>query len=135
MPKSWSEKLHSKSLAKVETLDKPMMGLPTGTRLYIATPLIVQQLIADIPKGQTRTIAQIRESLAQENGADATCPLTTGIFVRIVAEESYERMQEGAPDSEVAPFWRVIEPKSPLAKKFSGGPDVIKALRAKEGIA
>lgn len=134
MAKSWTEKLHSKRPPSVETLERPMMGMPAGTRLYIATPMIIKTHVDAIPKGSTTTIAEIRESLAKENGADATCPLTTGIFLRIVAEHSFEEMNAGKTADDVTPFWRAIDPKSPLAKKFSGGPELLRSLREREGI-
>jgi hypothetical protein len=133
MAKSWTEKLHTKNPPQVVKLDRPMMGLPVGTRLYIATPLIVREFISKIPEGQTMSVPEIRDELAKANGADVACPLTTGIFLRIVAEHALEEMNAGKPASEVAPFWRAIDPKSSLAKKLSGGPDLIQRLRKTEG--
>ncbi len=41
------------------------------------------------------TIDQLRDRLAVEHGADLTCPLVTGIMIRIVAEASEEDLAEG----------------------------------------
>ena len=77
---------------------------------------------------------KIRGDLAVRNQADYTCPVSTGIFLRIVAESAYEELMEGAPTEAVAPFWRAIDPKSPLAAKLTCGPEFIREKRAAEGI-
>jgi len=134
MGKTWTEKLYSNNPPQVVKLDRPMMGMPAGTKLFIATPLIVRESVAKIPQGRSLSVVELRGELAKANDADATCPLTTGIFLRIVAEQAYEELNSGKSPSDVAPFWRAIDPKSPLAKKFSGGADFIRRLRDSEGI-
>ncbi|MCC5928875.1 MAG: hypothetical protein JJU28_06490 [Cyclobacteriaceae bacterium] len=69
-----------------------------------------------------------------EHGADYTCPVTTGIFLRIVAEAAYEELQNGKNQEEIIPFWRVIDPKSALAKKLSFGQELLLEMREKEGL-
>ena len=70
--------------------------------------------------------------LAKLHGADATCPVSTAIFLRIVAEAAWDEIESGVPVSEVAPFWRVVDPKSPLAKKLRSGGAWIEQQRAAE---
>ena len=132
MAKTWRQKLAGAGPAHVEVLDKACWGLPIGARLFIATPVMIQERLEAIPCGQTQAVEALRAELATTHGADGTCPLTTGIFLRIVAEVALEELAEGADIAEVAPFWRVIDPKSPLAKKLSCGPDWIRAQRAAE---
>lgn len=134
MPKTWQEKLHNGRQPQIEVLEKPMMGLPAGAKLYISTPLVVQDTLKSIPIGKCLTIPQLRERLAKDNRADATCPLTTSIFVRIIAEAAHEEMLAGKKPNQVAPFWRVIDPKSPLAKKLTFGAEEVERLRKSEGI-
>lgn len=123
MPKSWKEKLEApKQQPKVEILDKPFGGLPTGGKLFIAHPLQVKAYIDTIPMGQARSMTDLREALAKQARADGTCPLTSGIFVRIVAEAAWEELQSGKPISEITPFWRIIDRKSPAIKKLACGP-------------
>jgi hypothetical protein len=78
--------------------------------------------------------AKMRDDLAKEYGTQMTCALTAGIFLRIASEAALEAMAAGAVVTSVAPFWRVVERKSPLAKKLSCGPEEIARLRAAEGI-
>jgi hypothetical protein len=95
--------------------------------MLIATPLIVKSYVEEIPSGTYRTIPQMRQELAERHGADMTCPLTAGIFTRIVSEAALDELHSGASD--ITPFWRVVDPKSPLAKKISCGPQYISERR------
>lgn len=132
--KSWSEKLRGAGPAHVETLTKAAMGMPIGTRLFIGTPSMVRDYVLAIPLGETRTLADMRAALARQNDADASCPLTSGIFARIVAEAALDEHRAGAPLSSVAPFWRLVDPNSPLARKLSCGPELVVQMRAAESV-
>ena len=46
-----------------------------------------------------------------------TCPLTTGIFLRIAIEASLEQWKG---EKSKLPFWRIINEKNPLLKALSG---------------
>lgn len=133
MPKSWSEKLRSAKPAHTVVLEKPYAGLPPGAILFIASPLLLQERVAAILEGRTLGLKELREALARENGAHATCPTSTSIFLRIVAEAALEQAAAGTPLHAVTPFWRVVEPESPLARKLSCGPDLVREMRAREG--
>lgn len=130
--KSWREKMKAHPEPEVCPLDKPFAGHPVGARLLVATPGMVKEWIDAIPLGRLRTVAELRDELAARAGADATCPLSTGIYLRIIGEVALEDLAEGLPVEEVTPFWRVVDPKSPLAKKLSCGPEFIEHRRAAE---
>lgn len=66
-----------------------------------------------------------REKLAQVFKVDVTCPITTGIFVRIAAEAAEEDLRKGK--RRVTPYWRVVRDDGSLIDKFPGG---VKAQRA-----
>ena len=87
--------------------------------MLIATPALVDALMKKAPPGRLITINQIRERLAQDFGVDSTCPLTTGIFVRIAAEAAAEYQQVG--EREITPYWRVVKQDGSLNEKFPGG--------------
>ncbi len=74
----------------------------------------------------------MRRELAKAYGADAACPVSTALFLRTVAEAAWDQIETGVPVNEVAPFWRVVDPKSPLAKKLRAGSDWIAVQRASE---
>jgi hypothetical protein len=90
----------------------------TGT-MVIAHPLDVDALIRKVPRGKLVTQTQLRERLARKYGADHTCPLTTGIFVRIVSEVAEEDRRAGKKS--IAPYWRVLRDNGGLNEKLPGG--------------
>ena len=65
------------------------------------------------------TIQAFRRRLAEKNKCDATCPVTTSLFLKIVAEYSWEDYSRSGSTRDLAPFWRVIDSHSPIAKKLS----------------
>ncbi len=131
-PKSWKQKMAAKPPHAV-TLDKEFAGVPAGAKLLISCPVEVElYLRQQIPTGETREVQQMRRELAKLHGADATCPVSTAIFLRIVAEAAWDEIESGVPASQVAPFWRVVDPKSPLAKKLRSGGAWIEQQRAAE---
>lgn len=131
---TWTQKLNSPRPHEVTTIDKPMPGWPAGTTMLIATPRIIDGYLRSIPEGHAVTTTRMREDLAKEYGAETTCALTAGIFLRIASEAALEAMAAGAPKASVAPFWRMVERKAPLAKKLSCGPDEVARLRVAEGL-
>lgn len=132
--KSWKEKLDSKTILEVKQTDKKFADIPANSKMLIATPKIVDDYVRNIPAGSQSSIQTMRNDLAIEYGAEYTCPVTSGIFLRIVAEAAFEEYQSGKPLKSLAPFWRMADEKSPLAKKVSFGPEFIKEMRKKEGL-
>ena len=128
MRKSWAQKYQTAKNPHISVLDKPYSGYPVGSRILISTPEEIQSIVASIPVGETVEIHDLRERLANAHGADFTCPLTTGIFLRIVAEAALE-------NGDSLPFWRVIRPDSALARKISCGPEFIVERRNEEARA
>lgn len=132
--KSWKEKMNPKAEWKVEVSDKKFADVPEGAKLLIATPMIVEDYVKNIPEGVSSSIQQMRKDLASEYNAEYTCPITSGIFLRIVAEKAFEEYQEGKTVDEIAPFWRMIDKKSTTAKKLTFGMDFINDQRKSEGL-
>ena len=102
--------------------------------MLIPTPKVVDAYIRQIPKGKQVDMTTMRKDLASEYHAEITCPLTTGIFVRIAAEAAWEQYEKGMPFEKITPFWRVITEKSPAAKKLTFGTGLLKEQRKKEGL-
>jgi len=99
--------------------------------MLIPKPLDVDALIRRVEKGKLVTNAQLRERLARDFKVDFTCPITTGIFVRISAEAAEEDRRAGK--KEVTPYWRVIKPDGGLNQKFPGGAEAQAARLREEG--
>lgn len=125
--KTWTEKMMPDMKPEVKPLGKAFQGFPVGAMLLIPTPTMIQDYVKSIPPGESRTTVQMRADLARENNADTTCPLCSGIFLRIVAEAAHEA-------EESVPVWRIIDAKSPTRKKLSFDPSALDARRAAEGL-
>ncbi len=123
--KSWRQKLET----ELPDHGKIVTDRKTGGKLLIPKPLDIDALVRQIPLGKLLTDAQLRRRLATDNKADATCPLTTGIFLRIVAETAEEDLKNGRLP--IAPYWRVIKADGSLNEKFPGGAQA-QAMRLRE---
>ena len=128
--KTYNEKMHnSGDLPKIEDLTEKPKSIARfgGTKLLVAAPLQYNEIMAKIPTGKLITADRIRERLAAQFDADATCPLTAGIFINICAHASEER------DDDKIPWWRTLKAKGELNEKFPGGIDGQKLLLELEG--
>lgn len=131
--KTWTSKVNDpKKTHKVEVLDKDWTDMVKGERMLIATPLIIDTYLKQIPTGKDVSMTTMRKDLAIQYNADNMCPLTAGIFLRIAAEAALEQLGEGKRVDQVAPFWRVVNSKMAVAKKLSCGVDYINQRREKE---
>jgi len=102
-----------------------------GDTMLIPSPLAVSKVLETIPKGKVMTVTELRDILAQTYNADYSCPLTTGIFLRIVAEAHEEVQVAGGNDS--WPYWRVIRDNGELIDKFPGGASSQASMLRAEG--
>lgn len=116
--KTWKEKLAIEKAPKRVRLEADFAGVPAGAWLFVGTPRLIDEYVRGIPAGQTRSIERLRRELARRHRCDATCPVSTAIFLRLVAEAAWEDIVAGAPLDAVTPFWRVVEPGSSLARKL-----------------
>jgi hypothetical protein len=132
--KTWTDKVNAEKIHEVKRLDKKFADMPEGCKMLIATPKIVEEYVKQIPKGKSVSMQTMRNDLASEYRAEYTCPVTSGIFLRMVSEAAYEQIQQGKPLSKVAPFWRIVEENSALNKKLSFGSDFVKDQRKRERI-
>ncbi len=130
--KTWLDKLNEKKDPKIKRIETSFADIPAGSNMFIATPQLIDQYIQEIGFGKHIDSKTLRKDLALEHNADYTCPVTTGIFLRIVAEANYEKFQQGQTIENITPFWRVIKPSSPIAKKLTFGEEFIKQQIEKE---
>ena len=130
--KSAREKLAVKKQIKKVVMDKSWGGMKPGDMMLVATPLMVDAYVRSIPPGKTETLPELRDALARAEACTGTCPLSTSIFVRMVAEAALEDIADGKSVSEVSPFWRVISSQDKIAKKLNVDPAWIDEQRALE---
>ena len=112
-----------------EKLDRPakIVAIPPRMRrrfgrgkMLIPAPSDMEKLIRRIPRGKVMKLGDLRDALARAAGATLACPLVTGIFLRVIAEASAEKVRAGK--SRITPVWRVIHDDGTLQEKFPGGP-------------
>jgi hypothetical protein len=132
MPKSWSEKFHNGKAPVVAPSIRTVSGFPPGSKMLIPIPAQVDGYIRSIPCGESRTIARMGNDLAQSAGADLTCPMCCGLFLRICSEKAFEELQAGSPIESIAPFWRMAPPGANIRKKLSFAVELIDTMLATE---
>jgi hypothetical protein len=110
----------------VKILDKGFSDISAGEKMLISSPEKISEFIFTIPKGSHLSIKELRRGLALKAGADNTCPVTTGIFLRMAIEQH--------KDDENFPYWRVVDEKHPVVKKLNLDGNQIKMKRVDEGI-
>ena len=126
------ENFRKQRRAKKVVLEKDFGGVKAGRTLFIGTPQLIAEYIQAIPPGETVSIVKLRNQIARRNRCDAMCPVSTAIFLRIVADFAIDEMSNGKRPADVVPFWRAIGPDDKVAKKLSLGPDWIAHQRSLE---
>jgi hypothetical protein len=117
--KSWAEKMENPSAPEVKRIEKGFADLKDGSKMLIPTPRLIEEYLKHTAPGRLVDIKQMHTDLAAEYGADYTCPLTSGIFLRILAEYTNEERAAGKPFKSLAPVWRIIHPKLPVWQKLT----------------
>lgn len=92
---------------------------PPGASMVISTPAVIDDVVRKIPKGKLATMTTLREALSKRHHTDIACPITTGIFLGIVAKAAAEMEEMGAMC--VAPWWRVLKSDGTLNDRMPGG--------------
>lgn len=126
---SWRQKMQKEA----EIVDVPPSWIRKyGTgKMLIPRPLDIDALVRKVPRGKLVTQDQIREKLARDCNVVASCPLCSGIFIRIIAEAAEEDLRDGKAD--ITPYWRVVKPDGSLNEKFPGGVERQAAHLQEEG--
>lgn len=91
----------------------------TPRMLIPSEEMVAEELWAARP-GHLSDLGELRLRLATKYGADACCPVT-------VQRHLVRISQDGS-----APFWRVVNPDRPFARRMTGGPDRIREKLAAE---
>ncbi len=71
----------------VKILDKGFSDIFAGEKMLISLPEKISEFIYAIPKGSFLSTKELRQGLTVKAGADKTCPVTTGIFLRMAIEQ------------------------------------------------
>lgn len=125
------DKLERISEFKIVPVPQKMQARFGISKMLIPKPLDIESLIRKIPFNKLVTRSELRRKLSEEFSADVTCALTTGIFLKIIAEASEEDSSNGVKNP--APYWRVISDDGSLNEKYPGGTERHRLYLEKEG--
>ena len=126
------ERLNKAKSPKVVILEKDFAGIRAGSSMFVATPKIVDEFINKMPQGRFITMPELRADLAIEYDCDATCPVSTAIFLRVVAEAALEHLEQGATTADITPFWRVVAPGDRVSARLPIDQNWLEARRQEE---
>jgi hypothetical protein len=132
--KSWAEKVSAAKPHQVKPAPMDIAGMKAGQIMLVPSPQIIADFIRTIPRGTSMDAKTLRQKLARKYKAEVTCPITTGILLRMVAEAAYEAHERGAAVDEITPVWRVLDENAPTAQRLSCGPAFIAKQRRREGL-
>ena len=121
MKKTWREKLHNSSEARVVPIPARMVKRYGEGKMLIPTGAEVDAAIRKVRTGRVITTKDLAAQLAADHGVEAACPMVTGIYVWLSAEVAAEEEREGRKG--VTPYWRVVQSDGSLMKKLPGGPE------------
>ena len=91
----------------------------TQTMLIPSEAMVAAQLRA-APPGGVSDLGGLRKALAAEFGADPCCPVTVQRHMVAISERGN------------APFWRMVDPERPFARRLAGGAERVRAALAAE---
>jgi hypothetical protein len=92
-----------------------------GTQsMLIPSETMVADKLRAAPAGRVSDLGGLRRDLASEFGADACCPVTVQRHMVAIAEKGS------------APYWRMVDPERPFARRMAGGPERIRERLSQE---
>ncbi|WP_192356339.1 hypothetical protein [Mesorhizobium mediterraneum] len=133
MVKSWNDRLNTPGINGIKPTPRTVGDVVEGQPMLVPTARQVDDFIRSIPRRVAMDVA-LRTALAIEHGAEVTCPVTIGYHLRTVAEAANEDLERGMTLSDIAPFWRVLDAKTPTTGKLSFGAAFVAVQREREGL-
>ncbi len=129
---TWAERLAASDGVDIRPVPEGRRGMTPGKPMLYPSARMIDGAIREIPTGRTVTPKELRATLANQYGAEYTCPVTTTMMLRIVAEAANEARGGGAPSGEMTPVWRVLDRGASAMRKLTFDPAWILAERARE---
>ncbi|TXI01310.1 MAG: hypothetical protein E6Q76_17355 [Rhizobium sp.] len=88
--------------------------------MLIPSEAMIARALWAAPPGQLSDVAAVRQALAKRYGADACCPVTVQRHLVQISRDAS------------APFWRLVDPDRPFARRMAGGPEHIRLRLVEE---
>jgi hypothetical protein len=130
---TWAERLAASDGIDIRPVPEGRRGMTPGKAMLYPSARMVNEAIRAIPAGQTITPKELRASLADRYDAEYTCPVTTTMMLRIVAEAANEARDHGSSLDELPPVWRVLGPGASALGKLTFDPIWLLEEREREG--
>jgi len=112
------EKLYAAPEASYHVLDEAKAKRMNALTLYIPSVQDVAKVIREIPYGETRTIIELRQTLAILGNAETACPAKTIKYWKWLASAYDQALMND--ESMVIPWWRVLKDDKP-SRHMPGG--------------
>jgi hypothetical protein len=133
--KTWTDKLISDDRHEVKPAPISIAGMRVGEIMLVPTARQIDDFIRALPKGAEMDVKTLRRAMANEHGAQVTCPITTGFHLRTIAEAAYEAYQRTGDVEATTPFWRVVNVETPTITKLSFDAAFVLEQRRREGLS
>ncbi|MDQ3655839.1 MAG: hypothetical protein M3457_12265 [Chloroflexota bacterium] len=131
---TWAERLAASDQIDIRPVPEGRRSMTPGKAMLYPSARMVDDAIRAIPDGPGISPRELRALLANQYDAEYTCPVTTTMMLRIVAEAANEAHERGVPLGEVTPVWRVLDRKAPALRKLSFDSAWLLGQRAEEGL-
>ncbi|MBL8582997.1 MAG: hypothetical protein JNL61_12340 [Rhizobiaceae bacterium] len=132
--KDWTERLNTPGTNGIKPAPRTMGDVVAGQTMLVPTPRQVDDFVRTIPSGSHMDVPALRLALAARHGAEVTCPVTMGYHLRTVAEAAHEQLRRGVPETDITPFWRVLNAGTPTTGRLSFGAAFVAERRKREGL-
>lgn len=129
---TWAERLAASNGVDIRPVPEGRRGMTPGKAMLYPTAWMINDAVREIPEGQTVTPKELRTSLAERYDAEYTCPVTTTMMLRIVAEAANEDRGSGMPRNGITPIWRVLDRNASAIRKLTFDPAWILTERSSE---
>ena len=131
---TWAERLEASNEIDIRPVAEGRRGMTPGKLMLYPSARMVNDAIRAIPEGESVTPKELRARLAEQYDVTYTCPVTTTMMLRVVAEAANEARACGAPPAELAPVWRVLDRSASALRQVTFDPDWVADAREREGL-
>ncbi|MCA9833657.1 MAG: hypothetical protein KC435_06920 [Thermomicrobiales bacterium] len=94
--------------------------LRKGKRVIMPDADTLAAAITALPAGIHTDLAKVRSEIAQQHDADQCCPVTV------------QRLLVTFSETGEVPYWRVVDPERPFARRLVGGGERVREMLARE---
>ena len=131
---TWAERLAASNDIDIRPVPEGRRGMTPGKLMLYPSAWMVNDAIRAIPEGDSVTPKELRARLARQYDVTYTCPVTTTMMLRVVAEAANEARANGAPLAEVTPVWRVLNRSASALRQLTFEPGWVADAREREGL-